>query len=241
MRVFKCYATERSGHHSVMFWLLHQNKKVEGYESYGKFDPVIRCDQPNYQAVLFDNLAIDQSYLGGKNNPPYKTNDSKLKLVILGYERCKISELQNHIFINYETICGKNIDTKEIIILRDFKNTIASLVNKCRNHQIPNPKMTIPIWKDRAQAILSHKYYFINYNKYNSDINYRQQVCIDLGLEFTDIAFDYLTPSGGGSSFDSKTGFNTRYKQLQNSHGFYQTLKEYSDCVELSKEIFGNV
>ena len=52
------------------------------------------------------------------------------------------------------------------------------------------------------------KIYFIIYDKWFTDIEYRKKISNDLGLEFSDEKFEHVPRSGGGSSFDRKSTRN---------------------------------
>ena len=88
--------------------------------------------------------------------------------------------------------------------------------------------------------------YYIHYNIWAENPNYRQQVCEDLGFTYTDAAKDQLSIFGGGSSFDgmnyiknaSKMKVNERYKEVE-THPYYEMLiSKHEEALALSNTVF---
>jgi len=216
-KIFHVYATERSGHNSVMFWLMHQFRWIRKYQDLqhnGSFNYV----EYRKQHILISNDTHDQDF-----------DNYKAKIIIYNYETS---------IIQHEN---------PTIVLRDFKNTFASLMQNSKSkNMVPAHEGRAKIWKNRAEAILNNQGYFINYNLYNWNKEYRRQICKDLKLKFTDVGIDYIANTG--SSFTKKDPkkfkrdqLNKRYLKFQENEKFKYYMYIYRDCLHLSNQIFGNV
>ena len=101
-----------------------------------------------------------------------------------------------------------------VVVLRDFKNWVASCVKMIHRDSNPN------FWQREVEEVLSEekiklymdhcKHYhvlkdehYILFNKWARDMEYRREIVEGLGLEFTDAALSQLSPFGGGSSFSN--------------------------------------
>jgi len=239
MKFFRCYATPRSGHMSIMCWLSHQHSAVtqtmpikfgckrKGLGAKRAILPTF-LNAPNYQVVVFPNVS--------KRDKPNITQYLDVDRLILGYEN---GATPRTIPYNFD------IPYINILILRDIFNTAAS-IKKFRIWQkrYPQPheypKHIMENWLLSAKAVQNKEGYFINYNLYNHNKDYRQQLARDLGLFFTDIGIDeVLSP---GSSFTAmnkpdRANLNRRYKMVD-----IGPLEElYPEHVELSNQIFGEM
>lgn len=244
-KAFLICSTERSGHHSVIFWLAHQHNSLSTYQEVVNNSGTHFYDYDNYQVLWCDNLDSSDKYACAYGYDKIPIDNTKDQMTILATERDTYNNLKLHKFLDLDLIL-KDTKLQVIIALRDFRNTIASFM-KNSNDFVPNIQNRASIWLSHAKEILTKKHYFINYNQYNSNINYRKQVCQDLNLDFTDIGLDYITKQGDGSSFTklSKDNFdrsqlNYRYKIYENHNMYKQYMKQYAECLELSKEIFNH-
>lgn len=242
MKFFRCYATPRSGHHSIMQWLLYQHSYVTelvpldfGWNKKNRRKKTRRkrvihpatLSIENYKAVLFYQCSQDRQ--------PDITPHLDADRLILGYED---GTTPNSISYNFD------IPHTNIIILRDIFNTMASVrkfrfFSRTRAKQ-PYPHYIMDDWLNCAKAIKNNEGYFINYNLYNHDPHYRQQLCRDLGLFFTDIGIDEVPRPGSSFTRMDKPDrkmLNQRYKMVD----IGPIEEEYPEHVELSNKIFGKL
>jgi len=216
-RIFHLYATERSGHHSVMFWLMHQFRGIKYYQDLQE-NGFFRYVEYRKKHIIVRNDKQDQDF-----------DDYKAKIIIYNYELCEIQH--DH----------------PIIVLRDFRNTFASLMqNSPSKNVVPSHHGRMETWKNRAEAVLNKQGYFINYNLYNWNQEYRQQICRDLKLHFTDIGINHIPHTGSSfTKLDPKKfqrdQLNRRYLKFQDHHEFKYYMNIYRDCVHLSDQIFGDI
>ena len=237
MKFFRCYATPRSGHRSVMLWIVYQHSSIR------EFVPLYidwkngpkRVQKPavlnidNYKAVLFNHCS--------NRAKPDITPDLDTDRLILGYEN---NVTPSSISYNF------NIPYTNIIILRDIFNTMASVkkfrlfAGRKNKQSYKYPRYIMDGWLSCAKAIKNNEGYFINYNLYNHDPHYRQQLCRDLGLFFTDIGIDEVPKPGSSFTRMDKPDrkmLNQRYKMVD----IGPIEEEYPEHVELSNKIFGKL
>lgn len=231
---FRCIGLPRGGHHIVMYWLMYQTEKIKVFKEpiqQPKVDNHI-VKYENYTAVLYDtqNAKLAQ--------PINMYNED---MYVIGYEGGTVASAFSHPVENLK---------HNIIILRDIKNVIASAFKKLGSV----PDSFVDLWYNRAREIVNKNGYFINYNIFNNDPDYRKHICHDFGIHFTDIGIDYIPPQAGGSSFSHRQvksfrreELNMRYKMINQSI-INNNLKDYpqfglkrQDLLDLDQEIFGEV
>jgi len=162
-----------------------------------------------------------------------------------------------YIHHNLESISPKDLTPnhlqhggKRVIIYRDFKNWLASLITMSyRNratrdlNDIPTYlKKVVPKYFDIIQEI-KHPQYFPNavpiyYDEFFLSREYRKKMCEELGDEYSEEMIDHVPRNGHGSSFDgreldghgSKMSVLNRHEQILASPQkdlYLKTLKEY--------------
>jgi|10_taG_2_1085330.scaffolds.fasta_scaffold44937_2 hypothetical protein len=249
---------QRCGTHAVANWIIHQSENAEKeqhpthfhddvwYYDWGSFTCGIMFNSrfPHNPEIGYNHLKKIKEYLG---NP---TVDVCLlcyecSLVYMHYD-CKAEPDL------YETD-RKNFQSNNeqtVILLRDVKNCFASFYKKYGHV----PQHIIGHWEARANEILGKtknvpNHVFLNYNKWFIDKKYRQQLCNDLSLYFTDIGKSQVPNFGGGSSFSGRQADGnassmdvlTRFRNFDKNAGFQRTLQTHKHLVELSDEIFGEM
>jgi hypothetical protein len=89
--------------------------------------------------------------------------------------------------------------------------------------------------------------YGINYNKWFEDKSYREQICKDIDIPFTDEGINYVPPDGRGSSFNKRKfngkaqemGVLERYKSMLENPKFMKIVSLDKEVIELTEEHFG--
>ena len=143
------------------------------------------CKQLTNQQTIFENhvFVVDRNKKIGKTNTiKYNQENKQVGLTV-------------KLFENY----FDKIENK-IILLRDPYNWLASLLHSCKRTE-KTLKEYIKKYIDLHDNIKSCKF-FINYNKWFDDINYRKEICSNLNLSFTDNGLGDVVMFGNGSSFD---------------------------------------
>jgi hypothetical protein len=147
---------------------------------------------------------------------------------------------------------GKDLFT--IIVLRDLRNTVASIIRSTSKHVLDHRLLHVTgAWRGYAHRYLKQcrfcvgdkDIYFILFDKWFSDSKYRQQICADLGIPFTDAGINRMSGYAGGSSFDGKR-FDGRAQEMdvlnrwQNfqSHELYQS-RCTNELLKMNTLIFG--
>jgi hypothetical protein len=242
MKIYESFSTERSGHHTVLYWLCHQHKCIKIpakpiLETAGN----IYWDYENISLVIKDNInRLQYTTLDYNNHIPLNII-KKCSTYIVAYEIVGINNSY------YQDIQHNfpNTPIQKLIILRDLYNTVASYARFRSFHDSAIQDM-VNLWTSLAQKVLQTtdtSIYFINYNDYHHKIEYRQKICSDLNLDFTDHYLNYITPQGNGSSF-SKRGIlnkqllNTRYQSYVSNSDFINLINNNIDSFNLSNQLF---
>ena len=251
-------AMHMTGHHAVAIWLLHQLPGISEFSiktitqwffyiqnhngaSYLANNPLKTGKDEHPDKVEFSNFL--KSY--------HQTNSSLTNLVIGTHEQASIRDTV--------WACGTSdifaVNNNIVVILRDFKNWVASCVRMAhRDSQVLKEEIlsdeTIKLYMDHCRYYheLNGDHYIL-FNKWVGDKEYRREVAENLGLEFTDAALSQLSPFGGGSSFSGMTYLksansmrvNDRYRRMAGDADYERIIKENKRALEMSNEIFGSV
>ena len=94
---------------------------------------------------------------------------------------------------------------------------------------------------------LCFKFYFINFNEWFASESYRESICKEHGLLFTDFGINRVMNFGSGSSFDrmkyngkaQKMNVLSRFEKWK-SHSAFRHLVD-DEIAFFAKEIFGMV
>ena len=131
-------------------------------------------------------------------------------------------------------VVSQKVDCTAIIVIRDIYNMLASMLRweKERNgiigrhESIRSTKIRLDRWVNFADEVLSPTFNHtdILFNKWFTDDAYRESICLELGLEFTDKGKQAVAGHGGGSSFDRRE-FNGKADQMD----VLNRYKSYAD------------
>ena len=247
----------RTGHHAIAVWLLHQRRGIDDFAIKTITPWLFKVENDDGVALL-------------ANNPLKRTSDehpdkARFDDLVAEIDPCDI-------FITHEQeklsqvalACGRSssvssekAQTKTIIVLRDFKNWLASCIKMAeRDNPIDSiGYMSDYIGDDQIAVYNNHCQLFDNpdttyilYNRWVEDDSYRKDICDQLGLHFTDAARNQLSIFADGSSFDGmkyiKTAslmkVNQRYKELEDHPTYKQVINDNPDVLSASDEIFGS-
>ena len=251
-------AMHRTGHHAVAIWLLHQLSGISDFSvktiaqwffylqnnkgvSYLANNPLKTGDKEHPDKADFSNFL--KAY--------HQTNSSLTNMVIGTHEQAGIKDTV--------WACGTSdifaVNCDLIVVLRDFKNWVASCVKMAqRDSQVLKEEMLseekIKLYMDHCKHyyVLKDDHYVL-FNKWARDERYRREIAEGLGLEFTDAALNQLSPFGGGSSFSNMMYLknanimrvNDRYRGMVGNPDYEKIIKENKEALEMSNEIFGNI
>ena len=244
---------QRSGHHAVAIWLLHQQHGIRKFQI-----------QTLTQWFFFLEQFGGISYL--LNNPlrpeegeckehfeqlfaEYEYTQPELIIMTHGVDDCKADEIKE--------VLSKSgvfdVWSEKIIVLRDFYNWAASCLGMVlRDGDKPLEQLFnethIETYIDHCQRYLDDDsdFEFVLFNEWVESKDYRKRFAETIGLEFTDSAREQTSIFGGGSSFDgldhlksaSKMNVNERYLQVWDNPIYQNMIKDNPRAVELSERIF---
>ena len=244
----------RTGHHAISIWLMHQQLGVSEFElktitqwlfylptqdgmSFLVNNPLIRDKNQHPDKLKFDRIITDYC------------NANPTNLMIAGHEERSLKDVA--------WACGTSdvfgSGTDLVVVLRDFKNWVASYIKMAGRDGKPYDELIndekIDTYKDHCKFFFeSSDIEYILFNQWFSSEEYRRELAERLNLTFTDAAIDQESPFGGGSSFDKmehlKTAslmkVNERYKQMESHPVYDRIIKENQEVLEMSNEIFAS-
>lgn len=249
---FGTFGPWRSGHHAIVLWMaqsISANKdvwlfpNVEHYE-----DPLQYCRNHADMLRKYDCCKIYDIH--DLRNNPSKYRKIPKKCVIYDFENVmsfrKFS--QSKFYNERQKYLGKSKKYKNIIILRDPFNNLASLLKA----DFPRSKFTT-IWKAHAKEYLGLTNFVsnkvvISYNTWFTSEGYRKRIASRIGIPFTDANLEVVSPWGWASSFDStkydgkaqKMDTLNRWKNFEGNEYFKRILKD-DELWDLSEKIFGKI
>ena len=121
-------------------------------------------------------------------------------------------------------------DVKIFSMLRNPWNVMASHTQwKIRIPLYQRKGRACRLWNEYYQEYIKtdSDIYFIIYDKWFTDINYRKKISSDLGLEFSDEKFETVPNAGLGSSFDGLK-YNGKAQQMNVLKRYEQANNNYS-------------
>ena len=243
----------RTGHHPIAVWLLHQQPDVYDFAIKTMTSWLFQVESDQGVGVLANNPLKR----GPEEHPDKEKFDQIMQelnphRIVLTHEQEKLSQVA--FACGHSTaVWEPNNKPKMVIILRDFKNWIASCIKMAERDNKPVKDILnedkINTYKDHFRYINQDTpgIHYILYNQWVEDSGYRRRVCDKLGLHFTDAAVNQLSIFGGGSSFDEmkyiKTAWqmktNKRYKMMKDNPFYKAILHNHVDALLLSNEVFG--
>ena len=169
-------ALARTGHHPVMNWILKQHPETVLFHQSGLRDDPRRPDRT--QRYQKDTPDIRRAY-NIENWNPYSNRQLEMKLP----------------------------HAKRVLIVRDLNNWLASCIRCQWMGDIYQrlPKLA-GIW-DQHAWLAAHPpdwMYVISFDLWFSNSDYRQKICQEFGIAFTDVGRDDVPDYGWGSSFDRR-------------------------------------
>jgi len=243
---------QRCGCHAVANWLLHQyptiQKPYELKECPNEIEEQNSVSGFNHHNLFF--LLYNQFWFPYQEpHAPTKvgyTPQGDVGSSVIVYETGQI----NRFNLNFENkeVFGQIKNERRILVLRDILNCCASWYKM--HHEVPQHIMLF--WYHRYLEITGRtnyipNKYFVSYNEWFLNKKYREKICEDLDLTFTDVAINSVPNYGNGSSFSKREangdaqlmGVMTRWKWLLGDKDFRKAVKPYRNLIPLSEEIFG--
>ena len=226
MKNYLVAATKRSGHHAIIRWFSEQ-----------ALETVVHHNDVNIDSLAKGSLI----YCGGNTSRTYPGNNDLVSIFS--------SEDKNLLDVKNTSIKSPlfEISPKIIIVLRDIRNTIASILKSTAPHELKNRlSCLIPVWRQFATNFIDdHKESYILYDKWFSNRSYRRSICNKLNIPFTDACLNIVSDFGCYSSFDGrkyqenaqKMDVLNRWKNYKNNELFNSIIT--NNLIELNNKIFG--
>lgn len=255
---FRIVGLARSGNHAVINWIIHQLR--------GRFC-FLNCTEPKYNPFYTCRPLSEAGQCYKTNIPDFDLEAEKQgefttkDYLLFSHEDCFLGNLDTK--KNLEQLqqwTGKAENRQSILILRDPFNMFASrkkagLIQGHHTHHGARPISTLTlrrIYKQHAKEFLREKKNLrgliaINFNIWNSSVDYRRDIAEKLGLEFEDAGFKTVENTAGGSSFDGvaftgnpeKMKLQHRWETFRDDPSYWELFDE--EIVELTEKIFGDI
>lgn len=237
----------RTGHHAISVWMLHQFAGIKEFS--------INTVSPWMFAVEANGLHV-------LANSPFKTHEHKDKTK---FGKIVEAVKPDTIIVTHEqsTIEDARIEAskhswftspKTIVIIREFRNWVASCVQMSHRDKKPVVEeinqASIKLYDNHITSYLKdqspERPVFILFDKWANDVGYREKVCKELSLTFTDAAKEQLSIFGGGSSFDEMNflknaggmDVTNRYKSMERDPYYRAYVNMNNEVLLKSKEVF---
>lgn len=184
---FLIAGTKRSGHHAVITWLANQMPETVRH----------------YNDILYEPFSHGEVVCKSRPGDTYIGNVEKRN--IYSMEDIPLQKLQS---LN-------NLELEIIIVLRDIRNTLASDIKACAPRSV-NKHLGIltTVWKEYAFNYINNpQEYYILFDRWFNDREYRTQICEVLNVPFSDKGLNKVPDYGGGSSFD-RTKFDGKAQKM---------------------------
>lgn len=219
-------ALPRSGSHAIPQWLLMQAENVIE-------QPLVNSDIQPYPNELM--WSRDDRKLALYHN----TSGIK-KMKIVGTDRFdRVALRLERYFLHEITDVTKQVYAeKKFVVVRSFHNWVVSR-NKGPLHNMQPREMRA--FREYTGELIKedkgffHDWYFISYDRWESDIDYRRQICEDNSLLFTDFGKKINTAKGGGTAFPTLN----RLDRWRGHENIIRKYKHEKECIENSTKLFG--
>lgn len=234
---FRIFGLRRSGNHAIIAWILSAFEDNSVYY----FNDVLHDYDKLYNTMM---ISCDDEKMGNAGcklvqNP--KWNEHK-RCIIQTYEDCPLTIINE--------IDKQNIPAKyrfNILILRDIHNLVASRLELYRNGSIFTEvtQDLLSLWNDHAKEFLQPNTInvCINYNKWNHDKIYRNNIAQQLNIQPREelkltLRFGNLNDTTGSSFTDGKL-YNVRWHKYKNDPEFIQLLGD-NRLFNIAAKIFNS-
>ena len=232
----------RSGNHAVLNWIFKQLQhpvyfinNVEAGMSPFRFGHLHFPDK-EYRNEAWGNFSPKEYLI-------YSYEDYSLKDICTPYSESK-----------HDLWVGKTRKRYDVLLLRDPFNLLASRLKKNYMDVKTPSESVVSLWIEQAKEclgetnLLKHNKIVINYNQWFRSVEYRQKLASQLGLEFSDKGFNYVSSYGGGSSFDARSfqgnaacmDVETRWRCFKDDKAFLKLVAN-EEIFHYSRAIFGEI
>lgn len=223
-REFMVFGLRRTGNHAIINWILPQ---IQG------------------DFLYYNDVWPNDPYKG--NPKQFRGDGSSAKVSLISFEDYNLRIFKRIIKGRKHPIVKKRVP---ILILRDPFNWYASRLKS--NMSNPAHYLGLNLRQLYLQYLREYQgdtnllgdgLVTISFNRWKSDLAYRQVISERLGLEFTDDGLNKVTGEGGGSSFDGmkikgqELNTETRYRHYLKNAKFLALFSNL-EIINFSKREF---
>ena len=245
----------RTGHHAVAVWLLHQRLGIDDVAINTITPWLFKVENDDGVSLLANNPLKSTSKDTDEHPDKDRFDDIVSQInplnIFVTHEQAKLSQVAWACGHSH-SIWTEEVKPKMVVVLRDFKNWLASCIKMAERDEKPLNTIVddakLDIYRNHCQLFDDPGgVVYVLYNRWVEEEGYRRDTCDKLGLHFTDAALNQLSIFGGGSSFDGmkhiKTAslmkVNQRYKEMEDNPDYKQLINDNPDILLTSDEIFG--
>ncbi len=237
--LIRFFGLPRSGNHAVINWIVGQYKDA------------------GYQTVFENNKRLDfingiKPYLPNNPSSDYIADNN---LYVISHEYINLFDV-TPIDPDITKCYGKVMN---VLLLRDPFNWTASRIQSqlIKRPQFKDKSLAtaMPFFKMYAYEFINQTNYLdskvsINYNKWNSNTDYRSDLTTELfQIPFTDRNFNVMSREGGGSSFDPKNidpnllhdHVMNRWQSMVENDDYRNVFAGQQEVFDLTSRIFGDI
>lgn len=230
---FRIVGDRRGGQHAVIQWMFTQFNGIifRKNNAFSQHDIFKLSGFPDLKKFKAWSKNIEKSFTAS----------------VVNYEEKSLDILEKYGYKQYSK------ERYDIIILRDPYNLFSSKIKawKVGEYDINKFQKQLNSWIEKAKQVLNKESYFINYNRWFCDTDYRKEILTWFpkgSFTFTD-EYKEVVPKGfGGSAFDGRK-FNkeaekmnvlNRYRGME-EHFILNLVIKNKEVVSLSDKIFGKI
>ncbi|WP_353258396.1 hypothetical protein [Prochlorothrix hollandica] len=239
-RELRLMGLRRSGNHAILGWIRLQ------YPTYAWH---INHPPSGQNPYRFLHRHFPKPELASEAQGKF----SPKAMVILSYEDKPLTEICSPHFERFHDVyVGSSARRWDVLILRDPFNLMASRLKSQRSILHSNARADLQLWLAYAQEflgetqVLTQPRVCLNFNRWNTDRDYRQQLAQQLDLTFTDAGRERVKNYGGGSSFDgtdfsgqaSQMNLGERWRIFEHDRDFWDLFAQ-DQLLDCTERIFG--
>lgn len=227
-RFIKLFSVKRNGSNALLFWIKGQRLKRQQFTNYR---------WPGHKNEGARILRLQRDYATkffGK---------SRYGTVLLKYENFPLHVADEGLLLPERHRFGIKTEIN-VVLIRDVFNFLASYMKRSKTIiAMEKGERILKFWKEHAREYLGETNYLgqefqkvpICYNKWQQDVEYRQELCVQLGVYFTDRNYRKVSEVGRGSSFDG-IKFDGRADEMD-VHGRWRHLATHPNEIRRQRYI----
>jgi LPS sulfotransferase NodH len=251
-REIRIAAIQRSGHHGVINWILSQCDGPALFlnDVHPGTNPFVTCSIATRVEPPGDPVSVPKGLLepfAARACLVHNYEDHPLPLVFSDAAETR-----------HDGWVGQSGERRDVIVLRDPFNTFASRMRaswmRNRIGDENGRAALIALWKQYAQealgrsALLRHRPLVILFNRWITELGYRQACAHALGLPFSDRGLRRISAEYGGSSFDGlafdgrsdEMALDQRWRHYADDPLFCEIFAD-RELLDMSEALFGEI